>query len=116
MVKDIIKDKIEAILNEMLSGLDNYDGSVESAISIVEYNQLRIDKLKEILSKEDIRLDLDHYHKMESIFNKQNQLFKTLEDEKTDILNKMKQIHKKNNVVNNYMDRRMQTIFVDKDT
>lgn len=116
MVKDIINDEIDAIIDDILSELVNYDGSVESAINIIEYNQLKIDKLKGILTEEDISLDLEYYDRMETIVNEQNKLFKELVDEKADILKRMKQIHKKNKVVNNYISRRIQTIFVDKNT
>lgn len=53
---------------------------------------------------------------MKLIVKLQNKLINILKVEKADILKKMKQIHKKDDVVGNYMNKGLKSIFVDKDT
>lgn len=105
---------IDQILDEMLDEFKKYDGSVESGVEIIESNQIRIDKLKDIFEKKDI--DLSTYQsKMEMVLKKQSKLFQSLEIEKEELLKMLQQIGKKNKVVSSYMSKNKKPIFVDKD-
>lgn len=116
MDNDIVVNEAKEIIDTILKKFDNYDGSVESGISLIESNQADIDRLEYIFASKDIILDDDYLYKMESIIGKQGKLLGILEVEKADIFSKMKQIQNKNNIVDNYMNKSLKSIFVDKDT
>ncbi|MDR7869606.1 MAG: hypothetical protein RIN55_02015 [Tissierellaceae bacterium] len=116
MVKDIVKDDIIKILDDILKEFEKFDGSIESGIEIIELNRISIDRLKELFGEEGLNFDKTYQHKMELIIFKQRKLLKILEGEKKELLEKMQQINKKNKVVNNYMSTAIRPIFVDKNT
>lgn len=116
METNIIKAEIEKTIDAIIGEFQNYDGSVESGIEIIQVNQDHINKLRVLFAKGQVDLDSNYNQKMEYILEKQGQIYKALEVEKEDILKNMKQIHKKNSVVNNYMPQNKDSIFVDKDT
>ena len=106
---------IDQILDDILREFDKYNGNTDTGIEIVESNQCRIDKLKELFTDEDILFTDEHMDKMESVMGKQKNLMEILGAEKENLLNKINQINKKNKVVNSYMTRNKNPIFIDKD-
>lgn len=116
MVKDIVNDDINKILEDILRGFIKFDGSIESVIDVIESNRISVDKLKELLASEDLILNKTHLYKMELILAKQHRLFKILEAEKEDLIKNIKQINKKSKVVNNYICSGIKSIFLDKET
>ncbi len=116
MGNDIVVKKAKEIIDTILKNYENYGETVESGINIIESNQAGIDNLEELFASKDIILDGDYINKMESIIEKQSKLLGILEAEKADIFDKMKQIQNKNNIVDNYMNKGIKSIFIDKDT
>ena len=45
MVKDIVNDDINKILEDILRGFIKFDGSIESVIDVIESNRISVDKL-----------------------------------------------------------------------
>ena len=114
MVKDIMDDPIK-IIDHMLNKFDKYEGSLESGLEIIESNQLSIDKLKNITSNGHMIWAEEDEIKLKLVLNKQRELIAILGKEKEELFKMIKQINKKNSVVNSYMSTNIKSIFVDKD-
>ncbi len=116
MDNDAVVKEAKELIDTILENYEDYGETAESGINLIESNQASIDKLEEIFATKGIALGEDYISKMEVIIDKQSKLLGILEVEKVDIFNKMKQIQNKNNVVDNYMNTGVKSIFVDKDT
>lgn len=115
MVKDIVNDNIDKILDNILKELDEFDGSIESAVNIVESNESSVQTLKELLASENMDLSDRYQSKIQAIIANQKNLIDMLEREKEDLRDKIGQIGRKNQVVNSYMKKINNAIFIDKD-
>lgn len=105
--------ELERIIDEILKDLASFDGSVEKGIEIIQANEVRMERLKELFAE---GVDLGSYEeKLREIVEKQKELVEALKGERVALLNKLKQLNMKNKVVDNYMSTRLGPIFVDKD-
>ncbi|MFL2100360.1 hypothetical protein [Mycobacteroides abscessus] len=110
-------DRFE-ILNLLYRQLMVWDGTSVNANEIIEKNKSLLIELKTI----DVLLSEQgngKYNEMEqqhvaSIIKAQQELLTVIKHDRTDILEKMKQVNQKNKIVNNYYSSFQQSIFVDK--
>ncbi|MFL2104971.1 hypothetical protein [Desemzia sp. FAM 23991] len=110
-------DRFE-ILNLLYQHLTIWDGSSTSANEIIEKNRHLLAELKAV----DERLNrqgngkyskIEHQHVV-SIVKAQQELLTVIKQDRTAILEKMKQVNQKDKIVNNYYSSFQQSIFVDK--
>ena len=92
--------ELERIIDEILKDLASFDGSVEKGIEIIQANEVRMERLKELFAE---GVDLGSYEeKLREIVEKQKELVEALKGERVAL-------------VDNYMSTRLDPIFVDKD-
>ena len=106
------------ILNQLFRQLMSWDGSSTNANEIIAENQPLLVELKEIDASLS-RQGKGEYTEMEknyvsSIVKIQKDLLEVIKHNRTDILEKMKQMNQKNKVVDNYYSSFQQPIFVDR--
>lgn len=98
--------------------LDSWSGSAVEAMEIITENQQNMDLLKAIEEKLTEEA-ASQYTPIEqqlliSIIPQQQKLMTSIRREKTSLMNKMKQINKKNQVRDNYVSVKRAPVFVDK--
>ena len=106
------------ILNQLFRQLMSWDGTSSNANKIIIENQNLLAELKEI----DFLLNQQgdgKYNEMEqqhvaSIVKAQKDLLVVIKQDRTEILDKMKQVNQKNKIMDNYYSSFQQSIFVDK--
>lgn len=106
------------ILTQLFRQLMSWDGTSLNANEIIAENQPLLAELKEIDSLLNQQGN-GKYNEMEqqhvaSIIKAQQELLTIIKQDRTDILEKMKQVNQKNKIVDNYYSSFQQSIFVDK--
>lgn len=112
-----LRDKL---IEEILNNFSNWTNSIDSGISIIESNGIKIDSLRttDNMLKElsDIPLyDEEYINKLGLILDKQKELIQTLEDNRRTLLEEANQFSKKNKVIDNYVSVNNDSIFIDRD-
>lgn len=106
------------VLENIVVLMDSWNGDVEEAMEIVSENQRNMDQLKAIEQKlsEEAAFYYTPAEKqlLAVIIPKQQQLMATIRGEKNGLMNKMKQINKKNQVRDNYVSVKRAPVFLDK--
>lgn len=106
------------VLQNIKSLLDSWNGSAEEAMTLISENEQNMDQLKKIEQQlsEDGAFQYTSVEKqlLTVIIPKQQQMIATIRREKTSLMNKMKQINKKNQVRDNYVSVKRAPVFVDK--
>ena len=110
-------DRFE-LLNLIYRQLMTWDGTSANANKIIEENKLLMTELKTV---DDVLSNHGHgeYSEIErqhvaSIVKAQKDLLDVIKQDRTAILQKMKQVNQKNKIVDNYYSSFQQSIFVDK--
>lgn len=106
------------VLENIVVLMDSWNGTVEEAMDIVSENQRNMDQLKAIEQKlsEEAAFQYTPAEKqlLTVIIPKQQQLMAAIRGEKNNLMNKMKQINKKNQVRDNYVSVKRAPVFLDK--
>ena len=103
-----------AILKQLFHQLQTWDGTAESANEIISQNKSLLFKLKEVdAALKTSYSDIEQKQVIE-IITVQKNLLTIINQDRTAILDKMKQMNQKNKVVDNYYSSFQQSIFVDK--
>ena len=106
------------VLENIVVLMNSWNGTVEEAMGIVSENQRNMDQLKAIEQKlsEDAAFQYTPAEKqlLTVIIPKQQQLMAAIRGEKNNLMNKMKQINKKNQVRDNYVSVKRAPVFLDK--
>ena len=106
------------VLENIVVLMDSWNGSAEEAMEIISENQRNMDQLKAIEQKlsEDAAFQYTAAEKqlLTVIIPKQQQLMAAIRGEKNNLMNKMKQINKKNQVRDNYISVKRAPVFLDK--
>ena len=106
------------LLEKMSVLLDSWSGSAVEAIKIIAENQQNLDLLKAIEEKltEEAASQYTPIEKqlLTAIIPQQQKLMTSIRREKTSLMNKMKQINKKNQIRDNYVSVKRAPVFVDK--
>lgn len=110
----------DTVLDIVIDNFNTWDRSIESSIEILESNEKNLGKIKDIndsltrLSTSDI-FDEVYRGKIEVILTRQEGLIDFLMEEKGKVSNSIRQLNKKDQVVNNYISQNKESIFIDKD-
>lgn len=110
----------DTVLDIVIDNFNTWDRSIESSIEILESNEKNLEKIKDIndsltrLSTSDI-FDEVYRGKIEVILTRQEGLIDCLMEEKGKVSNSIRQLNKKDQVVNNYISQNKESIFIDKD-
>lgn len=110
----------DTVLDIVIDNFNTWDRSIESSIEILESNEKNLEKIKDIndsltrLSTSDI-FDEVYRGKIEVILTRQEGLIDFLMEEKGKVSNSIRQLNKKDQVVNNYISQNKESIFIDKD-
>lgn len=110
----------DTVLDIVIDNFNTWDKSIESSIEILESNEKNLGKIKDIndsltrLSTSDI-FDEVYRGKIEVILTRQEGLIDFLMEEKGKVSNSIRQLNKKDQVVNNYISQNKESIFIDKD-
>ncbi|MBC8590308.1 hypothetical protein [Wansuia hejianensis] len=110
----------DTVLDIVIDNFNTWDKSIESSIEILESNEKNLEKIKDIndsltrLSTSDI-FDEVYRGKIEVILTRQEGLIDFLMEEKGKVSNSIRQLNKKDQVVNNYISQNKESIFIDKD-
>lgn len=118
-LQELIKLR-DKLIEEILNNFSNWTNSIDSGISIIESNGIKIDSLRttDNMLKElsDIPLyDEEYINKLGLILDKQKELIQTLEDNRRTLLEEANQFSKKNKVIDNYVSVNNDSIFIDRD-
>lgn len=114
----IINEKRLTILNLLSQQLKSWDGTSGHADDIITQNKpllLKLKEVDEILTQQS----KDRYTEAEQqqvaeIIAAQQSLLAVIKQDRSAILDKMKQVNQKNKIVDNYYSAFQQSIFVDK--
>lgn len=98
--------------------LDSWNGSAEEAVTLIAENEQNMDQLKKIEQQlsEDEAFQYTSVEKqlLTVIIPQQQQMIAAIRSEKTNLMNKMKQINQKNKVRENYVSVQRESVFVDR--
>lgn len=113
----IVKDDL---LDSMLQGLREWDGTIEAGIQLIEKNQERLDSIKEInrkiFSVDEDAVDMDSYsEKLKLITDQLDRFTTSMRRARKEIIEEKKLLKKKDEVVGNYIAKKNKSVFIDKD-
>ncbi|MBM6614705.1 hypothetical protein JTF06_07355 [Desemzia sp. RIT804] len=110
--------KRSEILEQLLQNLKTWDRTSEAASGIIKKNEFLLTELKtENLMLKQVGSELyskEEQKQIAAIIEGQQILLTIIKQDRTAILEKMKQVNQKNKVVDNYYSSFQQSIFVDK--
>lgn len=101
------------ILEKLTQHLNAWDGTSEAANKIIEQNKSLLTELKKVDAKLG-EYSQDEQQQVSGIIEAQQKLLTVIKTERKNLLDKMKQVNKKDKVVKNYYSSFQQSIFVDK--
>ncbi|MFZ7131501.1 MAG: hypothetical protein ACOWWR_04010 [Eubacteriales bacterium] len=106
-----MKEKVDQIIADILNHLKSTDGTIETAIEIVDVNQKLFAQLQEIRMHigEEVLITL------QEIYSKQKDLVYFIYKEKDSMEKRFFQISKKEKILSSYITQNVGSIFVDKD-
>lgn len=104
-----------ALLEKLSQHLEKWDGTSEQAETIIAFNTPVLAELKQF----DEQQENETYTKTEQqqvkdIIESQQKLLMVIKTDRKSLLDKMKQVNKKDKVVENYYSSFQQSIFIDK--
>lgn len=99
----------QTILRAVLSSLNEWDGSSDSAIEIIASNEPYYARLKSVEETDETLLELQ-----KEIVMKQKQLMNHIQEERSKLKKQLEQVSKKGTVVNNYLAVKQSSAFVDR--
>lgn len=113
-------DRKNQLLDSILSGIRGWDGTIEAGIDLIESNQDKLDSIKEInrqlYSIEEDLVEMDSYNeKLNLIVKELGQLTTSMKMARKSVIQEMKVIERKNDVLDNYVPKKSKSIFIDKD-
>jgi len=112
--------KRDQFIKNIEEGINGWEGSVEEAVKIVEKNQTHFKNL-ESLDKELRAIShpsiysKEYEDRLKDILQAQKELIGKIKAKKESLLHGMKQLKKKEKVINNYISQDKRSIFIDKD-
>lgn len=110
--------KMEEIVDKVLNNLKSWDGNLESAIKIVEDNEIYFDELKTfklLLKDELITYDERYLQKMNEVLCEHKKLTTRLKVEQDRLVLSMQQLNKKDDIIKSYISVKKAPVFIDKD-
>lgn len=106
------------VLENIMSLMNSWNGSAEEAVTIIADNQHHMDQLKVIEQKlsedEAFQYTSTERQLLTVIIPQQQQMMAAIRTEKNELMDKMRQINKKNQVRDNYVLVKRDSVFVDR--
>ena len=106
------------VLENIMSLMNSWNGSAEEAVTIIADNQHHMDQLKVIEQKlsedEAFQYTSTERQLLTVIIPQQQQMMAAIRAEKNELMDKMRQINKKNQVRDNYVSVKRDSVFVDR--
>lgn len=106
------------VLENIMSLMNSWNGSAEEAVTIIADNQHHMDQLKVIEQKlsedEAFQYTSTERQLLTVIIPQQQQMMAVIRTEKNELMDKMRQINKKNQVRDNYVSVKRDSVFVDR--
>lgn len=107
-----------AILEKLSQHLEKWDGTSEQAETIIAFNTPLLAELKQFDAKQEQQgngaYSPNEQQQVANIIAAQQKLLTVIKTERKSLLDKMKQVNKKDKVAKNYYSSFQQSIFVDK--
>ncbi len=118
-LRDLL-DERDKSLNYIEESLNNWDGSMDQALEVSETNGPyfeRLESLDESLKKfsHPSIYSEEYVGKLSEIMEKHMELLESLRQNRQQVLDKMKEINKKDEIIGSYINREIESIFIDKD-
>lgn len=113
-----IVQKMNEVVDKVLSNLKSWDSTLESGIKIVEVNEMNFDELKTLnllLKDPAITYDEDYLQKLNEVLYEHQKLIVGLKVEQERLVLLMEQLNKKDHVINSYISVKKDPVFIDKD-
>lgn len=106
------------VLENIMSLMNSWNGSAEEAVTIIADNQHHMDQLKVIEQKlsedEAFQYTSTERQLLTVIIPQQQQMMAVIRTEKNELMDKMRQINKKNQIRDNYVSVKRDSVFVDR--
>lgn len=108
------------ILEKLIANIQSWDGEIKTGIELIEANKIEFDqiiKITEVL-KDEHNFDVEdkaYNNNINTLYIEQKKLMESLQKKKTNLIGAMKQVKKRNNVVDSYISPSKKSIFIDKD-
>jgi hypothetical protein len=124
MGADLEIQKLIDIRNEILDGiisnLKSWDNEIESGIELIESNQISLSNLTDVNHKlfdlsEDGLYDEEYNSKLNLLMNELKKLTEGLKGKKKELIKAKEQLGKKDQVIQNYISLKRESVFIDKD-
>lgn len=124
MGTDLEIQKLVDIRNEILDGiisnLKSWDNEIESGIELIESNQISLSNLTDVNHKlfdlsEDGLYDEEYNSKLNLLMNELKKLTEGLKGKKKELIKAKEQLGKKDQVIQNYISLKRESVFIDKD-
>jgi hypothetical protein len=115
--QELLKER-NAALDKILSNLKSWNGDAEEGIRIIKSNQEemnKIDKLNLRLSGIPAAQDEEYRLKINEAIEGYRKLKLAIKERHSDLLKNMQQLHKKEEVIKNYISKKKDSLFIDKD-
>lgn len=113
-------DQRDHTLNQIQSTLETWDGTLDLGLAIVEKNGHSFNQLQAL--DQDLRsyshpsiYSETYLARLTEILGCQDQLLKNLKREQDSLLDKIKEIKKKDQVLDSYISKDLESLFIDKD-
>ena len=111
---DLIRER-EDILDEILFRLNNWDCSPEAGVKIIEDNNKGFKRLKDIEDRLNGLVDEQTGEKYQLLLKKQNEFVEQLGKVRELLIKEREQFTKKDKIKNNYIAKKVNPVFIDKD-
>lgn len=108
------------ILKKLIANIQSWDGEIQTGIELIEENKIEFDKainITEVLKEEHSFYveDTAYNNNIHTLYIEQKKIMKSLQNKKANLIGAMKQVKKRNNVVDSYISVNKRSIFIDKD-
>ncbi|RBP70112.1 hypothetical protein DES36_101167 [Alkalibaculum bacchi] len=113
-------DRRNEILKKVIANIQSWDGEIETGIGLIEENKIEFDqviKITEAVKEEQGSYAEDEVYRtnINILSTAQRELMESLQKKKANLVGAMKQVKKRNNVVDSYISVSKRAIFIDKD-
>ncbi|WP_303862097.1 hypothetical protein [Alkalibaculum bacchi] len=108
------------ILKKVIANIQSWDGEIETGIGLIEENKIEFDqviKITEAVKEEQGSYVEDEVYRtnINILATAQRELMESLQKKKANLVEAIKQVKKRNNVVDSYISVSKRAIFIDKD-
>jgi hypothetical protein len=110
----IERDERIELLEKIIDNISNWDGKLDSAIKLIELNNQILEKIKELKIDNQVKNEL-YEEKLVETVKLLDDFLKAIKKERAALIEENKQLSLKDKVLQNYIPKINDTIFIDKD-